>query len=184
MPAVTVTFWRLSRKSVIESKVKQNFLLPADAAGMVERLSQRQYECLSLVSQGFTSKQIGRTLSLSPSTVDNHLNVAVEKLGCSSRAVAAQILEISSQNYDELAFLPLISVSKIDDNHDAVKGRPDPDFREADRQNGLFPPMGGFTNYDGAARRITQIALIAVAATMAFAAITITIAGIVQLFSR
>ena len=54
--------------------------------------------------------------------------------------------------------------------------RPRPDY--------FLPPFGGAPNEETAARRITHIGLIAIAATMAFAAITITVAGVIELFSK
>jgi DNA-binding CsgD family transcriptional regulator len=53
-------------------------------------LTRRQRECLQLVSAGFTSKEIARKLSISPSTVDNHLREATLRLGKRSRIQAAR----------------------------------------------------------------------------------------------
>jgi DNA-binding CsgD family transcriptional regulator len=53
-------------------------------------LTRRQRECLQLVSAGFTSKEIARKLSISPSTVDNHLRDATLRLGKRSRVQAAR----------------------------------------------------------------------------------------------
>jgi len=54
----------------------------------------------------------------------------------------------------------------------------------APRRSYFLPPLGGSPNEETAARRITHIGLIAIAATMAFAAITITVAGVIELFSK
>lgn len=55
-------------------------------------LSERQRQCMELVAQRHTSKEIGRMLSLSPSTVDNHIQAAMERLGVRSRAEAVRCL--------------------------------------------------------------------------------------------
>ena len=58
----------------------------------IEKLTERQKDCLRLVAQGYTSKEIGRALDLSPSTVDNHILAAVQLLGAPSRGEAARLL--------------------------------------------------------------------------------------------
>lgn len=147
---------------------------------MAKRLSQRQRECLSLVGRGMTSKEIGRILSLSPSTVDNHLNIATEKLGCTSRSIAARILEIAAgyePDQDAGAGSDIERLSGL--YHHAGTSASD------QIQNSfLLPPLGGATNQETITRRIRNIGLVAIAATMGFTAITITIAGIVQLLGR
>lgn len=51
-------------------------------------LTPREAECLGLVADGLTSKQIARRLALSPRTVDMHLARACHRLGVSTRAQA------------------------------------------------------------------------------------------------
>jgi DNA-binding CsgD family transcriptional regulator len=58
-------------------------------------LSRRQLQCLHLVGRGATSKQIARELGISPSTVDNHVRLAMERLDTKSRIEAARIIEFS-----------------------------------------------------------------------------------------
>lgn len=158
--------------------MKQNFPLPPEAAALAARLSGRQRECLRLVRNGLTSKEIGRLLSLSPSTVDNHLNAAIERLGCSSRTIAAQIL-VTAECFDGQPVAGNeIKISKnLSDSGDTTA-------HPKQRRSYFLPPLGGSPNEETAARRITHIGLIAIAATMAFAAITITVAGVIELFSK
>jgi DNA-binding CsgD family transcriptional regulator len=58
------------------------------------RLSTRQRQCLDRVGQGYTSKEIGRQLGLSPSTVDSHIRAALERLNMSDRAEAARFVNL------------------------------------------------------------------------------------------
>lgn len=51
-------------------------------------LTPRESECLTWVMQGKTDWEIGMILTLSPRTVGNHINNAMDKLGTSSRAQA------------------------------------------------------------------------------------------------
>ena len=56
---------------------------------MVDPLSERESEVLSLLAQGFTNKDIAQTLILSVRTVEAHLRAIFAKLGVSSRTEAA-----------------------------------------------------------------------------------------------
>jgi len=53
------------------------------------RLTVRQADVLRRVAQGQTDKQIARTLSLSPRTVEMHVSAALKALGSKTRAEAA-----------------------------------------------------------------------------------------------
>lgn len=54
-------------------------------------LTLKEREVLSLVSKGFTNKQIAESLKISPSTVNVHLDHIYRKLGCSNRVAACFI---------------------------------------------------------------------------------------------
>ncbi|WP_106640275.1 helix-turn-helix domain-containing protein [Allosphingosinicella vermicomposti] len=61
------------------------------------KLTQRQKDCLDLVAQGYTAKQIGRHLGLSDSTVNNHINDAKNALQTRDKGEAARLyLELYS----------------------------------------------------------------------------------------
>ncbi|WP_183214026.1 helix-turn-helix domain-containing protein [Brevundimonas variabilis] len=51
-------------------------------------LSERQSECLRLAAQGLASREIGRRLSLSARTVDDHILLACRTLGVRTRVQA------------------------------------------------------------------------------------------------
>ncbi len=62
-------------------------------------LNEGQKDCLRLVMQHFSSKEIARKLVLSPHTVDKRLKMAAAILGVSSRVDAARILaELEGDN--------------------------------------------------------------------------------------
>ena len=63
---------------------------PGDRADKAA-LTSRQTEILCLVSQGMTDKQIARTLSLSPRTVEMHVAGALKRLECTTRAEAVHV---------------------------------------------------------------------------------------------
>lgn len=64
----------------------------------VDKLSERQRDCLRLVLRHMQSKEIGRELGISPFTVDNHLKAAIQALGVNSRIEAALILAESEES--------------------------------------------------------------------------------------
>lgn len=115
-------------------------------------LSERQRQCMELVAQQHTSKEIARALNLSPSTVDNHIQAAIERLGVRSRADAVRLLKGNG-----------------------------PVSRGASHQ--WWPPIGGRRNRGSLTRRYSQVVVVALLGTMAMAAIVMTIAGIVHLFT-
>lgn len=62
------------------------------------KLSKRQRECLELVREGYTSKEIARLLNLSPLTIDNHIKAAISMMGANGRADAARKLASENTN--------------------------------------------------------------------------------------
>ena len=51
-----------------------------------EALSPREFEIARLTSEGFSNKEIARTLEISPHTVSSHLRRAFAKLGVNRRS--------------------------------------------------------------------------------------------------
>ncbi|HJU87333.1 MAG TPA: response regulator transcription factor [Gemmatimonadota bacterium] len=56
------------------------------AADPLHQLSTREQEVLALTAEGFTSKEIGEKLFISPKTVDTYRSRIMEKLGLNHRA--------------------------------------------------------------------------------------------------
>ena len=55
---------------------------------MLPELTDRENEILSLIADGLTNREISCSLSISESTVENHIHHIYEKLGISNRAQA------------------------------------------------------------------------------------------------
>jgi DNA-binding CsgD family transcriptional regulator len=68
---------------------------PAPAHAGLEALSKREMTVASLVHGGRTNRQIAQELSISLKTVENHLAKAFRRLGISSRAQLAMLVERS-----------------------------------------------------------------------------------------
>ncbi len=129
------------------------------------RLSDRQLEILALVSKGLTSKEIGRSLSISPSTVDNHIQAAISRLGARNRMAAVRLLSERASN----------------DGHNgatAAEAVNDQGFRPLS-----LPPLGGRENQLSRERRLLHIAQICALALVALSAAILTIAGAVHIIS-
>lgn len=66
----------------------EGFFPDASSAHAAAVLTARQHEILSLVSRGFTSKEIARTLVISERTVKDHMTLIFGRLGAVNRADA------------------------------------------------------------------------------------------------
>jgi DNA-binding CsgD family transcriptional regulator len=62
------------------------------ARGNIAALTEAQKRCLRYVTKDCSSKDIARTLHISPHTVDTHIRTAVKLLGATSRFDAARML--------------------------------------------------------------------------------------------
>ena len=58
---------------------------------MAVPLSERQTEVVRLLSLGCTVKEAAKVLKLSPSTVDNHKNAAMARLGTDKAALLTRL---------------------------------------------------------------------------------------------
>ena len=61
------------------------------AANSLEELSDREREVLALTAEGYSSRQIGKKLFLSPKTVDTYRSRMMKKLGLESRSELVSI---------------------------------------------------------------------------------------------
>ena len=76
--------------------------LEEDLAARVAKLSQGQLDCLLLVDQHLSSKEIAAELSISPHTVDQRIRYALQTLGVERRAQAARIVARYHEPYQRL----------------------------------------------------------------------------------
>lgn len=142
----------------------------------VERLTERQKECLRLVGQGYTSKEISRQLGISPATVDNHVRAALDTLQVESRAEAARLL--TAHQPDQ----PLTSqpqpLAQID-------VRPAQSTASEPRRQTLLarlvPPIGGTRNVLGTEAKLFAIIRVAVLALASLIILTLGVAVLLWL---
>ena len=63
----------------------------------IDLLTPRERECLRLVAEGRSSKEIAQQLELSPYTVDEYVRSGVSKLGAQNRREAARLVAMESE---------------------------------------------------------------------------------------
>jgi DNA-binding CsgD family transcriptional regulator len=150
---------------------------PAHCA--VAALTDKQKDCLRLVLQLKTSKDIARELGISPHTVDRRLKDAIEKLGVSNRFAAAQLLA-AHQNCQALACQSpdVGSVPPIADQgeEDEAGERREAEELEPRWSLAYGAPSSGIVSYTGAKplgplQKLLLIAVVAIASAFAFGAI-------------
>lgn len=143
-----------------------------------DKLSKRQEECLHLAGEGLTSKEIGRELEISPSTVDNHIQAACDRLRARNRTDAIRIYRGISGKSDKD-----VRISQ----YEAMLIRPveNPPETESDEAlNWLKPaPIGGRKNEFPTSKRIFHVVQIAVFSVISVTAAILTIAGLVHILS-
>lgn len=111
-------------------------------AAKVSRLSQGQVDCLLLVDQHLSSKEIAQRLGISSHTVDQRIRGALEKLGVERRGEAARIvaaaLDPAEQAYQWLIHQSPHMDDQPDSGHqtEAVSNQ----IRHADRVGEAGPP--------------------------------------------
>ncbi|QNP45138.1 helix-turn-helix transcriptional regulator [Sphingomonas sediminicola] len=68
----------------------------------VAKLTRGQLDCLLLVDQHLSSKEIAAELNISPHTVDQRIRIALQTLGVERRAQAARIVARHHEPYQRL----------------------------------------------------------------------------------
>ena len=102
----------------------------------VARLSEGQRQCLVLVDQHLSSKEIALKLGISPHTVDQRVRQSLHILGVERRGVAARMVAAALQPEEEPAYQRLIHQPPyIDDTPDCRhdKGAVGHQIRQTDR---------------------------------------------------
>lgn len=147
----------------------------------IQRLTERQKECLRLVAQGYTSKEIGRNLDLSPSTVDNHILTAVQSMSANSRGEAARSLA-SLETRQKLPRETMALAESVQAEL-SLTSTANPALTISGQKIWSLPPLGGQVNeLDRAERslRIVQVAAVGFGTVMS---LTLLIAGAFKIFS-
>jgi DNA-binding CsgD family transcriptional regulator len=119
----------------------------------VQRLTPGQLECLQLVNQHLSSKEIAVELGISSHTVDQRIRQALQILGVERRAQAARLVARHGGEYQRLIHQPPHIEPTGDDRHpdEAIRLQ----IRHADRAGGVLE-AGFNTEQRPAARPFLQ----------------------------
>jgi DNA-binding CsgD family transcriptional regulator len=90
LPLQTVALWTYLHLAIAGMGM-------TDTQEQFQELTDKQKECLRLVSHNYSSKEIGRKLGVSPYAVDQRLRIATRNLGVDSRFEAARLLAATEQ---------------------------------------------------------------------------------------
>jgi DNA-binding CsgD family transcriptional regulator len=126
--------WESPRLPKSDRASSQN---PNDAL-RVQQLSPGQLECLQLVNQHLSSKEIATELGISPHTVDQRIRQALQILGVERRSQAARLVALYNGPYQRLIHqTPHIEPDGNDGHPDeAIRLQ----IRHADRAGGVLEP--------------------------------------------
>jgi DNA-binding CsgD family transcriptional regulator len=86
-------------------------------AARIARLSEGQLDCLRLVGEHLSSKEIAAELGISPHTVDQRVRLSLQILGVARRAQAARIVAQYSEPYQRLIHQPPYIPGAADSGH-------------------------------------------------------------------
>jgi DNA-binding CsgD family transcriptional regulator len=152
--------------------------LPMDDQG---KLTLRQKDCVRLVSDGYTSKQIAKFLSISPSTVDNHIRSALRTLNVENRAEAARALkrfetsqQLTSQATDVDQLDVCTQLSVLTAATASVNSHPTKAW--------AVVPIGGIQNNLNVSGKTLAILQVAGISLTALLALSILLAGALRVF--
>ncbi|MCA0978367.1 helix-turn-helix transcriptional regulator [Qipengyuania flava] len=170
----------------MEDNASQN-LAPPDFT-----LTRRQMDCMKLVRNGLTSKQIARELGISPRTVDQHIAAAIDILQVNNRMAAVTRLQE-------------LGLDHPGEKQGGGLARPSAEAEaEADKKHGnlansigvgivsqsaiptsaaIFPVLGGRANSASPRQRLRWMIRIAIISIMASCMVVLTILGFSELAS-
>lgn len=126
---------------------------------------------------GFTSKQIGRKLGISYSTVDNHVLAATQLLGVPDRREAARLLATLGQQ------LPRQAGDLTDPENSVMVEMQGAMQTPTSAGLKLLPPVGGELNEQTLGHKTVQILSIAFLSTLAIISMALLISGAFKAFS-
>jgi len=108
-----------------------------EQAARVRKLTSGQLDCLRLVADHLSSKEIAAELNISPHTVDQRIRGALQILGVERRAQAARMVAQHGGPYQRLIHQsPHIGPAALAGQHDGAVGK---QIRHADRAGGIGP---------------------------------------------
>ena len=146
-----------------------------------EKLTLRQKDCVRLVSDGYTSKQIAKFLSISPSTVDNHIRSALRALNVETRAEAARALKRLETSQHLTSQATGIDQMDVPTQPSALTAAMAADNRHPIKAL-VVVPIGGIQNNLNVSGKTLAILQVAGVSLTALLALSILLAGALRVF--
>jgi len=160
--------------STQETRSESEHILHPDAAARTGDLKGRPLECILLVKQGLSSKEIARKLGLSPRTVDSHIAIALDRLGAPNRAAAVHLLAGDRELVSDVPTLgPMMLTDPQRANEDYVMAAED---RRVTAWH--VPSFGGALNTAGRDERLRWILWIAALSVMISCIFILSVSGV------
>lgn len=153
----------------------------------ISELTEPQRACLRLAAKGYTSKEIARSVGLTPQTVDQYMSRAINILGAADRREAARLhAQVES---DEFSLSELRSTAVASHAAELADKLPaeSPSFSQAPqwlRDLMWLPPIGGQRHELGWKERIRLIARISIAAAVAFLVLATFTSGAIRILGN
>ena len=161
--------------------------MPTTIQHRTEALTARQKECLLLLKDGMTSKQIARELDISPRTVDQHIAVALESLGVRSRLEAISMLHEQELRESTKSIPPAWMPDQLASADLVRKPPPAPTPKKFGRsptvRGPLFPPVGGSVNTASVGNRIAWMVRLSVLCLMLTCLMVLSLLGLSEMVS-
>ena len=92
-----------------------DMVVPDSSGDRIARLSEGQRQCLELVNQHLSSKEIALQLGISPHTVDQRVRQALQVLGVEKRREAARMVATATPREDDRPYQRLIHQAPYSD---------------------------------------------------------------------
>lgn len=152
---------------------------------VLNSLTEGQKDCLRLVNDHLTSKEIARILQISPFTVDQRLDAAKKKMGVSSRREAAKIFAEAGDRtiYQQTIYQNGSFSSEMDGPNNIEPSNRVAQTFKAFSQLMPVPPIGGERHNLSKKEIIRQSISIAFVGSIAVIIITIFLIGVMRLFN-
>ncbi len=149
---------------------------------IIKNLTKRQKECLDLVNNGYSSKEIAGILVIAPNTVDSHIATAMSALGASTRGQAARLM-LSHETSEKFTSKPDYLVEPKNTEH--IPEVPS-DVGKPDKRWSLLLTTLNLRGKEGATgfwNKLIIIIQISLLSTFALAATVLLMSGIVAILS-
>jgi|JI7StandDraft_1071085.scaffolds.fasta_scaffold51257_3 DNA-binding CsgD family transcriptional regulator len=167
----------------MDRQIGGNVLEPSRA-----ELTDVQVNCLRLVADGYTSKEIAKQLGLTPMTVDQYLQRAKTAMGAPDRRTAARWLAESQQfrPFKSFELKPAPVVGPVPDVTPPVVPAEDEPSQTATGQWQTrlgYPPLGGIRPSLDASQKTSTILRIAGLSLIYTTAFALVLGGALKAFS-